>query len=82
MRPRKGAYRDNLGRLRAAFAEAAGWPEPPDLMLAPEAADTTASTTMGTDSTSGTSGSGTSGSATGTMDMASLNQICSVVSGM
>ncbi|MGH7518273.1 MAG: NAD+ synthase [Gemmatimonadales bacterium] len=37
-RPRKGAYADNLCRLGAVFREAAGWPAPPRLILAPEAA--------------------------------------------
>jgi NAD+ synthase (glutamine-hydrolysing) len=38
MRPRKGAYEDNLCRLGALFRETAGWPEPPDLLVAPETA--------------------------------------------
>jgi NAD+ synthetase len=38
MRPRKGAYQENLCRLGELFRQAAGWAEPPDLMLAPEAA--------------------------------------------
>jgi NAD+ synthetase len=37
-RPRKGAYADNLCRLGAMLREAAGWPAPPGLILAPEAA--------------------------------------------
>lgn len=38
MRPRKGAYEENLGRLGAVFRELAGAPEPPELIVAPEAA--------------------------------------------
>jgi NAD+ synthase (glutamine-hydrolysing) len=38
MRPRKGAYEENLGRLGALFREVAGSAEPPDLLVAPEAA--------------------------------------------
>jgi NAD+ synthase (glutamine-hydrolysing) len=38
MRPRKGAYEENLGRLGALFREVAGSAEPPDLIVAPEAA--------------------------------------------
>jgi NAD+ synthase (glutamine-hydrolysing) len=38
MRPRKGAYEDNLCRLGALFREAGGWPEPPELLVAPETA--------------------------------------------
>ena len=38
MRPRKGAYEENLGRLGAMFREAATSPEPPELIVAPEAA--------------------------------------------
>ena len=38
MCPRKGAYQENLCRLGELFRQAAGWAEPPDLMLAPEAA--------------------------------------------
>ncbi|MGH7631605.1 MAG: nitrilase-related carbon-nitrogen hydrolase, partial [Gemmatimonadales bacterium] len=37
-RPRKGAYEENLCRLGAMFREAAGWPVPPGLIAAPEAA--------------------------------------------
>ena len=37
-RPRKGAYEENICRLGAVFREAAGWPSPPGLILAPEAA--------------------------------------------
>ncbi len=38
MRPRKGAYEENLCRLGELFRQAAGWDIPPQLMLAPEAA--------------------------------------------
>jgi NAD+ synthase (glutamine-hydrolysing) len=38
LRPHKGAYEENLCRLGALFREAAGWAEPPDLMVAPETA--------------------------------------------
>jgi NAD+ synthetase len=38
LRPRKGAYEENLCRLGALFREAGGWSEPPDLMVAPETA--------------------------------------------
>ena len=38
VRPRKGAYRDNLCRLGRMFREAAGWPVPPGLIVAPESA--------------------------------------------
>jgi len=38
LRPRKGAYQDNLGRLGAVFREVAGQPEPPELIVGPEAA--------------------------------------------
>jgi NAD+ synthetase len=38
MRPRKGAYEENLARLGALFREAAGSAEPPELLVAPEAA--------------------------------------------
>ena len=38
LRPRKGAYEENLCRLGAYFREAGGWAEPPDLVVAPEAA--------------------------------------------
>jgi NAD+ synthase (glutamine-hydrolysing) len=38
MRPRKGAYEDNLCRLGELFRQAAEWEVPPQLMLAPEAA--------------------------------------------
>jgi len=38
MRPRKGAYQENLGRLGAVFREAAAAQEPPELIVAPETA--------------------------------------------
>jgi NAD+ synthase (glutamine-hydrolysing) len=38
VRPRKGAYEDNLCRLGALFREVGGWPEPPELLVAPETA--------------------------------------------
>lgn len=38
LRPRKGAYDENLCRLGAMFRELAGWAEPPDVVAAPEAA--------------------------------------------
>ena len=38
LRPRKGAYEDNLCRLGELFRQAGGWEVPPQLMLAPEAA--------------------------------------------
>ena len=38
LRPHKGAYEENLCRLGAYFREASGWAEPPDLIVAPEAA--------------------------------------------
>jgi NAD+ synthetase len=38
MRPRKGAYEENLARLGALFREVAGSAEPPELLVAPEAA--------------------------------------------
>ena len=38
MRPRKGAYEENLCRLGELFRQAAAWDAPPELMLAPEAA--------------------------------------------
>ena len=38
LRPRKGAYEENLGRLGAVFRELAAQAEPPDLVVAPEAA--------------------------------------------
>ncbi|HET9726103.1 MAG TPA: nitrilase-related carbon-nitrogen hydrolase, partial [Gemmatimonadales bacterium] len=38
LRPRKGAYEENLGRLGAVFREVGAQPEPPELIVAPEAA--------------------------------------------
>jgi NAD+ synthetase len=38
MRPRKGAYEENLGRLGDVFRAAAASPEPPELIVAPETA--------------------------------------------
>ena len=38
MRPRKGAYDENLRRLGAIFREVSAWAEPPDLVVAPETA--------------------------------------------
>jgi len=38
VRPHKGAYQQNLCRLGALFREVAGWPDPPDLVVAPETA--------------------------------------------
>jgi len=38
MRPRKGAYQENLGRLGDVFREVAASPEPPELLVAPETA--------------------------------------------
>ena len=38
MRPRKGAYQENLGRLGEVFQAAAAAPEPPELIVAPETA--------------------------------------------
>jgi NAD+ synthase (glutamine-hydrolysing) len=38
MRPRKGAYEENLGRLGAVFRELAAAPEPPHLVVGPQAA--------------------------------------------
>ncbi|HEX2217807.1 MAG TPA: NAD+ synthase [Gemmatimonadales bacterium] len=38
LRPHKGAYEENLCRLGAHFREAAGWAEPPHLVVAPETA--------------------------------------------
>ncbi|MGH7532250.1 MAG: nitrilase-related carbon-nitrogen hydrolase, partial [Gemmatimonadales bacterium] len=37
-RPTKGAYAENLARVGALFRELGGWPEPPDIVLFPEAA--------------------------------------------
>jgi NAD+ synthase (glutamine-hydrolysing) len=38
MRPRKGAYDENLCRLGAIFREVSSWAEPPELVVAPETA--------------------------------------------
>ena len=38
LRPRKGAYEENLGRLGAVFREVGAETDPPDLIVAPEAA--------------------------------------------
>ena len=38
LRPRKGAYQENLCRLGRMFREAAGWQVPPGLVVAPESA--------------------------------------------
>ena len=38
LRPRKGAYEENLCRLGAQFRELASWREPPELVIAPETA--------------------------------------------
>jgi NAD+ synthase (glutamine-hydrolysing) len=38
VRPHKGAYEENLCRLGALFREAGNWPEPPELIVAPETA--------------------------------------------
>jgi NAD+ synthase (glutamine-hydrolysing) len=38
IRPRKGAYEENLCRLGGLFREVGSWPEPPDLLVGPEAA--------------------------------------------
>ena len=38
LRPRKGAYRENLARLGAALRESGASEHPPDLLIAPEAA--------------------------------------------
>jgi NAD+ synthase (glutamine-hydrolysing) len=38
LRPRKGAYQENLCRLGRMFRDAAGWPTPPGLVVAPESA--------------------------------------------
>ena len=38
MRPQKGAYQENLCRFGALFREVGGWPEPPELVVAPETA--------------------------------------------
>ena len=38
VRPRKGAYEENLCRLGALFREVGSWPDPPELLVAPETA--------------------------------------------
>src|SRR3954454_2842690 len=38
IRPHKGAYEQNLCRMGAVFREVGGWPDPPELVVAPEAA--------------------------------------------
>jgi len=38
IRPEKGAYEQNLCRMGALFREVGSWPEPPELVIAPEAA--------------------------------------------
>jgi NAD+ synthase (glutamine-hydrolysing) len=38
VRPQKGAYEENLCRFGALFREVGGWPEPPELVVAPETA--------------------------------------------
>ncbi len=38
VRPHKGAYEQNLCRLGALFREVGAWPEPPELIVAPETA--------------------------------------------
>jgi NAD+ synthase (glutamine-hydrolysing) len=38
IRPHKGAYEQNLCRLGALFREVGDWPEPPELVVAPETA--------------------------------------------
>jgi len=38
IRPHKGAYEQNLCRMGALFREVGNWPEPPDLLIAPETA--------------------------------------------
>ncbi|HLS47057.1 MAG TPA: nitrilase-related carbon-nitrogen hydrolase, partial [Gemmatimonadales bacterium] len=38
LRPRKGAYRENLARLGDAFRECGAWESAPDLVIAPETA--------------------------------------------
>jgi NAD+ synthase (glutamine-hydrolysing) len=38
IRPHKGAYQQNLCRLGALFREVGRWPEPPELVVAPETA--------------------------------------------
>jgi len=38
MRPRKGAYRENLERFEALLREVEEWPAPPELLILPETA--------------------------------------------
>ncbi|HEU5305593.1 MAG TPA: NAD+ synthase [Gemmatimonadales bacterium] len=38
LRPHKGAYEENLCRFGALFREVGNWPEPPELVVAPETA--------------------------------------------
>jgi NAD+ synthetase len=38
IRPHKGAYEENLCRLGVLFREVGSWPEPPELVIAPETA--------------------------------------------
>jgi NAD+ synthetase len=38
LRPQKGAYEENLCRLGALFRDVGSWPEPPELVVAPETA--------------------------------------------
>jgi NAD+ synthase (glutamine-hydrolysing) len=38
VRPHKGAYEENLCRFGALLREVGGWPEPPELVVAPETA--------------------------------------------
>jgi NAD+ synthase (glutamine-hydrolysing) len=38
IRPHKGAYEQNLCRIGALFREVGNWPEPPELVIAPETA--------------------------------------------
>ena len=38
IRPQKGAYQENLCRFGALFREVGAWPEPPELVVAPETA--------------------------------------------
>jgi NAD+ synthase (glutamine-hydrolysing) len=38
VRPQKGAYEENLCRFGALFREVGSWPEPPELVVAPETA--------------------------------------------
>src|SRR5215208_944940 len=38
VRPQKGAYKENLCRFGSLLREVGGWPEPPELVIAPETA--------------------------------------------